>query len=124
MDRIGLPGQGLGDILLMTSVCKYIPDLTVEIKTYAARMSCLFDGICKETIITDNPINSMPPPIGMTYIEALMGKFDLKDKKPLPYIKLTDHEKQEGLDFASQYKNPIIIITNSTLPFLRDMEHK
>lgn len=60
--KIGSPlgSSGLGDILLLTSICKHT-DCIVDLPPKAERFSCLFDGIA-EVNITETPTRT--PDIG------------------------------------------------------------
>lgn len=120
---VGTLGQGLGDLLNLTSICKYKPDCVVEITPNSKRFASLFDGICKRVDIVDNPI--ITPDTGSgTYMEQKMRTHGVWVENATPFVKLTDEEKENGKIFASQYDNPIIFVpnTSTTWKHVREME--
>ena len=123
--RIGSPigSQGLGDILMLTAICRHNPNCTVELTPESSKYACLFEGICRDIVITDDPF--VTPEVGTgTFLEKKLRACGFESKSPLPYIKLTDQEKREGLEFAKQFNNPIVFVPNCSLKWkgMREMD--
>ncbi len=115
--------QGLGDILLLTAICKYNPNCIVELTPMAEKFSTLFDGICQKVIITENP--TVSPDVGTgTYIERKLTAYGIHEKNAIPYIQLTEKEKENGVAFAKKFKNPIVFVSNCSQQWkhLREMK--
>jgi hypothetical protein len=94
-DKIGAnPGSsGLGDVTLMTSVCKHFPDLIVQLHPAYEKLAFLFRGICKEVQLTTTPIHTKGIPIpNVTYSERMLREFGYWVEDTVPFI-FTDNEK-------------------------------
>lgn len=120
---IGTLGQGMGDLLNLTAICKYKPDCIIEMTPKSKRFASLFDGICEKVVITENPIITSDTGTG-TYMEQKMRTYGVWVENATPYIKLTDDEKEEGEYFAKQFDNPIVFVPNTAIGWrhVREMD--
>jgi hypothetical protein len=112
MFKIGT-GQatGLGDVLLLTAICKYMPNCIVELHPKVERFSRFFQGQCKEIIIKENPVDLSN--IGTDhYALCKMRGIGLNGKCHLPHIVLTEKDIQRGKELIADYPNPIAFVPN------------
>jgi hypothetical protein len=118
INKFGSKTSGLGDILLLTSICKYKPmQYTIQLPEKQKRFSILFEGLANveitENIITLKDIG------GGHYATRKMRdiygtKAELLDNKPL--VLYSDHESEEWADKFikenSKDKIPVILQPN------------
>ena len=114
-DKIGAnPGSsGLGDVTLMTAVCKHFPDLIVQLRPAYKKLAFLFNGICKEVQLTVTPVHTKGIPIpNVTYSERMLREFGYWGDDTLPFI-FTDTEKYiKAQERIKDIKKPIIVKYN------------
>lgn len=114
--KIGTPitSSGMGDVLLLTAICRHKRDCVVELHPSAQKFSCFFDNICESVSITDNPL--VTPDIGDdTFLERKLRACGLEGKLAMPYVELSLKDKQESFNLIKKYKNPIILVTNCSV---------
>ena len=103
--------SGMGDVLLLTSICKHIPGCTVELHPGTERFSIFFDGLCEKVVIKDKPLDLSN--IGNDhYTLSKMRSVGLNNKCYLPYIKISEEQRQKGRNLISEYENPIVFKPN------------
>jgi len=114
-NKIGAnPGSsGLGDVTLMTSVCKHFPNLIVQLHPNYEKLAFLFNGISKRVELTPTPIHTKGIPISnVTYSERMLREFGYWGDDTLPFI-FTDTEKyKKAQERIKNIKNPIIVKYN------------
>jgi ADP-heptose:LPS heptosyltransferase len=111
MKKFGPASTGMGDILLFTSIFKYLPNQFVfQLPKSKEKYSILFSNLAEVEITDDiNVLHS----IGYGhYATTLLRNFfeyaDLLDNRPL--VLYTDEESEKwASDFLKDKKNPIII---------------
>jgi hypothetical protein len=109
--KFGTTAEGLGDTLLLTSVCKYLKNPTVQILKKNERFSILFQNIC-DVEITDD-INDLSDIGSGHYSTRKLRNFfkhaDALDNRPL--VLYSDEESELWVsDFLSNIKRPIIFV--------------
>lgn len=113
--ELSSPSNGLGDVLLLTAVCKNLLArgelATVILPPQIERFSILFDGLASVEI---REPTSFTPDIGSGHyatrkMRNLFPDADLRDNRPL--VLHSDPEAEQwASDFLSKYKNPIIFV--------------
>tara|TARA_R110000824_G_scaffold205858_1_gene390798 strand:+ start:4818 stop:5498 length:681 start_codon:yes stop_codon:yes gene_type:complete len=112
---------GMGDILLLTSICKHLPNCTVELSPSAERFSRFFKGQCKEVLIKENPVDL--PNIGNGhYAHAKMLGLGLGKGCYLPHIEVSKEELERGEDLVRGYKNPMVFKSGCSTTWKRVRE--
>jgi len=108
---VGTPeiAPGMGDVLLLTAVCKHIPDITVELFPNAEKYKIFFDNICKEVKIKDNAFVTPDIPPGH-FAQRKLRFYGLEDNCHLPYIYPKKEYIENGNKLISKYKNPIVFV--------------
>lgn len=117
--------DGMGDILLLTSIAKYFPSAEIHLQPTAARFSRFFRDISSKIVITENIIPV--PEIGNDHYakRKLRGiSPDLADKCYLPYVSCNRQELEEGMSLIEKYHNPIVLVANSSLRWKHEREPK
>jgi hypothetical protein len=115
---------GMGDILLLTAVAKHCTDAEVHLPPEANKFSRFFRDICKQIIITDN-IVPMPESGYDHYALRKLRAVGLAHKCYLPYVSVSEDEKQHGLELIKPYNNPIVFVGNSSSHWKHEREpHK
>tara|TARA_R110000822_G_scaffold41701_1_gene113452 strand:- start:406 stop:1116 length:711 start_codon:yes stop_codon:yes gene_type:complete len=106
--------SGLGDVLLLTPLCREFPDSTVELTPEAAgRFGSLFNGIANVRV-TETPTITKDVGGGHFANRKLRGH-GRGDVNYLPEIKLIDEEIEWANKVISKYDNPIIFAPNTAL---------
>jgi ADP-heptose:LPS heptosyltransferase len=110
--KFGSITSGLGDILLLTSICKYFPNkFTIQIKKDQERFKILFDGLALNVEITEN-IQYIPEVGSGHYALRKLRHFFNEKAEYLdfrPLVLYSDIESEEWAhNFLSKYNNPII----------------
>jgi hypothetical protein len=118
--------SGLGDLLLLTAVLKYKPELKVILHPSCKKFDFIFKGICSDIEYTEN-LQNINFDIGDgLFAERKMRYFGLHNLDCLPYIK--DHKKNENKvkELLKNYDNPIIFKPNCAPRWkhLRQFEHE
>ena len=103
--------SGMGDVLLLTALCKHTKNLTVELYPDAEKYKIFFDNICKEVIISDNATITQDVPPGH-FAQQKLKCFGLDNVCYLPYIYPKSEYTDKGLGFIKQYSNPIAFVAN------------
>jgi len=98
---------GMGDILLLTTICKHIPNCTVELHPAAEKYSRFFKDQCKEVVIKDHPFD-LPNMGGGHYAQAKMTGIGLGDGCYLPHIEISKEELERGEELIKDYDNPLV----------------
>jgi hypothetical protein len=111
---IGTPqgSCGMGDVLLLTAICKHMPDqVCVELFPKAEKYRLFFDHICKDVIITDNA--AVTKDIGSGHFaQRKMRSLGLHNLCYLPYIYPKPEYLNTGLQLIKKYPNPIAFVAN------------
>jgi hypothetical protein len=115
INKFGSNSDGLGDVLLLTSVCKLFPNqITIQLPTKNERFSFLFNGLAKTIEITEDIIKL--PNIGCGhYAQQMLRNFiDYADDVDLrPLTLFSDKESELWVsNFLKQISNPIIFVPN------------
>ena len=103
--------SGMGDVLLLTSICKHIPNLTVELFPKAEKFKLFFDNICNNVNITENAFITTDIPPGH-FSQQKQRYFGLEDVCYLPFIFPKEEYKIKGYELISKYINPIVFVGN------------
>lgn len=115
LNKFGSSTSGLGDLLLLTSICKYFPNkFTIQIPENKIKYSILFSGLA-DIEITNN-INTLPD-IGFGhYSTRKLRNFFKEDAEILdnrPLVLYSDLDSERWADnFLKQFNNPIIFTPN------------
>jgi hypothetical protein len=113
MTKIGTPktSSGMGDVLLLTAICKHIPNSTVELYPNAKKFQLFFDQICKEVIITDQAFVTPDIPPGH-FAQQKLRFYGIRNKCYLPYVYPKNEYLTKGLELIKHYHNPIAFVAN------------
>lgn len=112
INKFGSSTTGLGDILLLTSICKYFPkQLTIQLQKSINRFSILFENLANIEI-TDN-VNIIPD-VGYdhyatTKLRNFFDKAEYFDNRPLVLYSDIESELWAN-DFLKKIKNPVIFV--------------
>lgn len=105
--------SGLGDVTLLTSVCKHFPDLIVQLHPDYERLSFLFDGICEKVELTRTPVHTKGLLIpNTTYSERMLREFGYLGDDTLPFILTSSDKYLKAKEKIKDIKNPIIVKYN------------
>lgn len=113
MIKFGSKTNGMGDILLLTGVCKYFPNkFVIQIPHAQKRFSIFFEGLA-ETEITDQP--NYLPDIGLGhYTTRKLRNFLGNDANSLDVRPAVLYNDIESSEWASEYlkdkPNPVIVV--------------
>jgi len=107
---------GLGDILLLTSICKYEPKkYTIQLPENKKHYSILFQSLCADIEITNSP--SLLNEFGNGHyatrkLKGIYGEYaDFLDNRPL--VLYSDYESEKwAKEFIKNINNPIIFVPN------------
>lgn len=110
---------GLGDTLLLTSICKHEPGKhTIQLPENKKYFEILFKGLCANVEITNFPI--VLKDIGYGHyatrkLRYIYGDYaELLDNKPL--VLYSDYESERWVEnFIKNINNPIIFVPNCSL---------
>lgn len=85
---IGLPGDspGFGDLFTITPICKAVPDCIVNLHHNSKRFSRIFEGICKEIRLVENPIETKGDGRGDHWSKQKLRTLGLPDNDYLSLI--------------------------------------
>lgn len=110
--KIGTPktSSGMGDVLLLTSICKYIPDSIVELFPHAEKFSIFFDGLCKKVEIKEDAFVTPDIPPGH-FAQQKLKYYGISNQCYLPYVK-KDKYVSLGNNLISKFENPIVFVSN------------
>jgi len=130
-NKFGTKSSGLGDTLLLTSVCKYFPNqFTIQIPESRKRFSILFEGLAKTEITKDEEINELPNVGFGHYATRKLRNFfgsvaDGLDNRPLVLYSDMESEKW-AFEFLKDKPNPIIFVPTCSKQWaeVRDIPNK
>jgi hypothetical protein len=111
-----IESSGLGDTLLLTAVCKYNPrKYTIQLPTNKKHFEILFEGLCQDVEITDNPkvLNEIGDGHYTTRkLRSIYGDYaNLLDNRPV--VLYSDRESEEWAEnYIKNLNNPIIFVPN------------
>jgi len=119
--KFGCGNYGMGDLLLLTSVCKFFPNrFTIEIQKSVSRFSIFFDKIADIEFVDDMPYTELVrkgnylPSLGRGHyatrqLRNFFGeKATLLDNRPL--VLYTDMESEMWVShYLKDKPNPVII---------------
>jgi hypothetical protein len=111
--KFGSKTTGMGDIILLTSVCKYFPNkCIIQLPPDKEKYSILFDGIA-DVEITENP--EYLDDVGFGHYSAIklrnfFGELaDYLDLRPLILHSTVESEKW-AIDYLRDKPNPVIVV--------------
>lgn len=116
--KFGSTTYGMGDTLLLTSVCKYFPNkFTIQLTKDVSRFSIFFEHLANIEICEKNEINPIPD-VGFSghYATRKLRNFfgdaaDGLDNRPL--VLFSDKESEIwASNFLKDKKNPCIVVKN------------
>jgi len=119
--KITCGNYGMGDLLLLTAICKYFPkQFTIEIQESMSRFSIFFDGLADTEIIPNMEYKDLVeyekvlPNIGRGHYATRQlrnffgSKADVLDNRPI--VMYTDTESETWVDnYLRDKPNPAII---------------
>ena len=118
---LACPTTGMGDILVLTSVAKHIPNSIVQLQTNISHFSRFFQGICSQIIITDNILPT--PEIGQGHHAVRkLRYFGLESKCHMPLVLFSEEELNKGISMIKNYENPIAFVGNSSVMWKHERE--
>lgn len=113
--KFGTRSPGLGDMLLLTSICKYFPNaFTVQIDHVNKRFQILFHGIANTEIVSSEEINELANIGTGHYSTRKLRNFfgpiaDGLDNRPLTLY--SDLESEEwAFNFLKDKNKPLIFV--------------
>ncbi len=108
--------NGMGDILLLTSICKHIPSCTIELLPSCNKFKRFFKNQCLGVRYTDTPYDL--PNIGNDhYAKCKMRSMGLNNMCYLPHIEISEEEITRGKELVSKYRNPVVLVVNTSVKF-------
>lgn len=108
--------SGMGDILLLTSICKYIPSCTIELLPSCNKFERFFRNQCLDICYTDTPYDL--PNIGDDhYAKCKMRSIGLNNMCYLPHIEISEEEIIRGKELISKFRNPVVFVANTSSKF-------
>jgi hypothetical protein len=113
--KFGSPTSGMGDLLLLTSICKYFPNkLTIQLPSSKEKYSILFKGLANIEIT--ECIYELPSLGWGHYSTRKLRNFfsssaDLLDNRPLVLYSDIESEKW-SFDYLKDKPNPVIVVPN------------
>lgn len=113
MIKIGTPktSSGMGDVLLLTAVCKHIPNSTVELFPQAEKFKIFFDHLCNNVNITENAFVTPDIPPGH-FSQQKLRFYGFDNVCYLPFIYPQKKYIEKGKKITEKYENPIAFIAN------------
>jgi ADP-heptose:LPS heptosyltransferase len=103
--------SGLGDVLLLTAVCKHFPNLTIQLNPDYEKFVFLFEGICEKIELTLLPVHTKGIGSG-TYSKRMCAELGYYGDDTIPFI-YTDTEKfEQAKQKIKHIKNPIAVKIN------------
>ena len=113
--KISSVNYGLGDTLLLTSVCKYFPNkLTVQLPPEKEKYSLLFSNIATVEVCEKEKMNPLPDLGGGHYATRKLRNFfgevaDGLDNRPL--VLYSDPESERwAFQYLKDKPNPAIVV--------------
>lgn len=107
---------GMGDILLLTAICKHIPDCIVELKPELKKFERFFFGQCKSLIYKDEPLD-LKNTGNVHYAKAKMAGVGMGDLCYLPKVQVSKEEIDKGKKLIAKFKNPVAFVPNTSAKF-------
>lgn len=111
--KFGTKSPGLGDTLLLTSVCKYFPNqFTIQLDENKSRFSCLFSGLANVELVKNEEINELEDIGSGHYATRKLRNFfgeaaEGMDNRPLVLYSDSESEKW-AFSFLKNITNPVI----------------
>jgi hypothetical protein len=111
LNKFGSSTSGLGDLLLLTSICKYFPNkFTIQLPTNKEKYSILFQNLANIEITND--IFDLPDIGSGHYATRKLRNFfpdNAEDLDNRPLVLYTDEDSERWADaFLKSIANPII----------------
>lgn len=103
--------SGLGDVLLLTAVCKHFPGLTVQLHPDYSKLAFLFDGLCKTVELTHTPVHTRGIGSG-TYSKRMCAELGYHGDDTVPFIFVNREKYEAAKEKIKDIKNPIAIKIN------------
>jgi len=104
--------SGLGDVLLLTAICKHFPDVIVQLHPDYSRFAFLFNGLCKQVELTTTPIHTPAMKENFTVTEAMLAEFGYFGKDTTPFIFVDRDNYEQAKQELKYIKNPIVVKAN------------
>lgn len=104
--------SGLGDVLLLTAICKHFPDVIVQLHPDYSKFAFLFNGLCKRVELTTTPIHTPGMKENCTVTEGMLAEFGYFGKDTTPFIFVDGHNYKQAKEKLKHIKNPIAIKAN------------
>jgi hypothetical protein len=112
---------GMGDILLLTAVAKHATNAEVHLQSSNSKFARFFRDIAEKIVITDSII-PMPECGNGHYAVRKLRAVGLENRCYLPYVSVSESEKNEGLQIIQKYRNPIAFVANSSSQWKHERE--
>jgi ADP-heptose:LPS heptosyltransferase len=113
--KISSINYGLGDTLILTSICKYFPNkLTVQLPPEKQKYSLLFSNLANVEICEKDKMTPLPDVGGGHYATRKLRNFfgevaDRLDNRPL--VLYSDHESERwAFNFLKDKPRPVIVV--------------
>ncbi len=111
----------MGDVLLLTALCKHNHNCMIYLNSKAKKFSRFFRNICEDIVIADNMRDTLEEGQG-SIIERKLRFIGMEGANCLPYVDVTEEEKLMGKQKISQYKNPIVFVPNCSINWKKKRE--
>ena len=113
--RIGTgQSSGMGDILLLTAICKHFPDCDVELLTGLERFGRFFEGQSKSITYTDHPVD-LPNLGNGHYAKCKLNSVGLRNHCYLPHVVVSEEERAVGEELI-EYRESVMALVANTSP--------
>tara|TARA_R110000822_G_scaffold302891_2_gene427390 strand:+ start:798 stop:1475 length:678 start_codon:yes stop_codon:yes gene_type:complete len=116
-----LGSSGMGDILVLTSVCRHLENCEVQLPFETARFARFFKDICDKVVITETP--DVTPDEGEGHFaKAKLRHFGIETEDYLPIVKISDGEMNRGFELIKDFENPIVFVPNCSVYWAEDRQ--
>ena len=113
--KFGTKSPGLGDTLLLTSVCKYFPNqFTIQLDENKSRVSCLFSSLANVELVKNEEINELGDIGSGHYATRKLRNFfgevaEKLDNRPL--VLYSDYESERwAFNYLQDKQKPVIVV--------------
>lgn len=103
--------SGLGDVLLLTAVCKHFPGLVVQLHPDYEKLAFLFDGLCDRVELTTQPKHTRGIGEG-TFSKRMCAELGYYGDDTVPFIFTNSEKFQQAKEKIKNIKNPIAVKIN------------
>jgi hypothetical protein len=99
--KVPVFGGNLGDFLWVTPLSKHFPDMVVQVLANDKKSQLtapIFDGICKVEFVQTTTPTPRDNSVSIHITQRILSAYDKKGKS-IPYVKITEEEKEWAKNF-------------------------